>query len=226
MLIIDKIAYNNRLAHTNPYLKCGLGAAFLILSVLWDNLSALATIIIGMNILIMSVAKVNKKIYIKLISFPSVFIISSILATLFYFSNEAHSFLFYLQFFGYYIGYSKLTLIRSAYILMRCFAAISCIYFITLTTGFNQMILVLKKLHMPKEVIEIIMLVYRFIFIFLEEVSEIYIAQEMRFGYINIKTAYRSLGILISTLFTRIMIRYQDMSIALDTKLYDGEFYI
>lgn len=226
MLIIDKIAYNNRLSHTNPYLKFGLGFAFLILAVLWNNLWFLTAIIVGMNTLLILVAKINKKQYIRLLSIPSVFILLSLGATLFYFSKEKNEFIFCINIIGYYLGYSKITLIRAADILVRCLAAISCIYFITLTTGFNQMILVFKKLHIPKEIIEIIMLTYRFIFIFLEETAEIYIAQEMRFGYVNLKTAYRSLGILVSTLFTRIMIRYQDMSIALDTKLYDGEFYL
>ncbi len=226
MLIIDKIAYNNRLANANPYLKFGFGFALLILAVWWESIWISTGIIIGMNALLLLIAKVNKKQYIKLLSIPSVFIILSLLAIVFYFSREKGDFLFSVKVLGYYVGYSKLTLIRSLYVLLRSFAALSCIYFMTLTTGFNQMIVVFKKLRIPKEMIEIIMLVYRFIFIFLEEVAEIYIAQEMRFGYVNFKTSYRSLGILISTLFTRIMIRYRDMSIALDTKLYDGEFYI
>lgn len=226
MLNIDKIAYHNRLAHINPYLKCMIGASFLIMSVAWDHFSLLAGIILGMNILILGVAKINKKIYIKLMAFPSAFIFLSVLTTLFYFSKQHSDFLFYVKLFGYYIGYSKQTLLRAGIILMRCFAALSCIYFITLTTGFNQMLVVFKKLRIPKEIIEIMMLTYRFIFIFLEEVSQIYIAQEMRFGYINIKTSYHSLGILISNLLVRMTRRYQEMSIVLDTKLYDGEFYL
>jgi len=226
MLIIDKIAYNNRLSHTNPYFKFGLGFACLIVAVSWNNLWVLTTIILAMNSLLIVVAKINKKQYIRLLSIPIVFILLSLLATVFYCSKEKSDFLSSIRFMGSYLGYSKITLIRAVDLLFRCFASLSCIYFMTLTTGFNQMILVFKKLHVPKEIIEIIMLTYRFIFIFLEEVAEIYIAQEMRFGYINLKTAYRSLGILVSTLFIRIMMRYKDMSIALDTKLYDGEFYI
>ncbi|MDF2613080.1 MAG: cbiQ1 [Clostridia bacterium] len=226
MLIIDKIAYNNRLSQTNPYLKFGVGFALLILSVLWNNLWGLGAIILGVNSILIAVARINKKQYIKLLTIPIVFILFSLIATIFYVSKEKSDFLFSVGFSNCYIGYSMITLMRAIHILLRSFAALSCIYFITLTTGFNQLILVFKKLRIPKEIIEIIMLTYRFIFIFLEEVAELYIAQEMRFGYINLKTAYRSLGILVSTLFTRIVMRYQDMSIALDTKLYDGEFYI
>ena len=55
---------------------------------------------------------------------------------------------------------------------------------------------------------------------------EIYNIQEMKFGYYGMRNSYRSLGLLIKHLFVRILKRYEDMVIALETKLYDGEFKI
>ena len=66
----------------------------------------------------------------------------------------------------------------------------------------------------------------RFIFIFMEEVSDIRTSQELRFGYINLKNGYHSFGLLVNMLFKRMMIRYDEMSIALDMKLFDGTFHI
>ena len=45
-------------------------------------------------------------------------------------------------------------------------------------------------------------------------------------GYINLKNGYRSFGLLVNMLFKRMMIRYDEMSIALDMKLFDGTFHI
>jgi len=84
----------------------------------------------------------------------------------------------------------------------------------------------MKKLHIPDNFVELAMLTYRFIFIFLEEFMEIYKSQELRFGYINIKNSYRSLGLLANLLYNRLIKRYEDMCISLDMKLYDGEFHI
>ena len=70
------------------------------------------------------------------------------------------------------------------------------------------------------------MLIYRFIFIFLEELIDIKKSQELRFGYINLKTSYKSIGILGSLLFKRLIKKYEDMSISLDVKPYDGKFHI
>ena len=95
-----------------------------------------------------------------------------------------------------------------------------------LTTPFNQLIFVFKKLHLPDVILEISMLMYRFIFIFMEEVADIRKSQELRFGYINLKNGYNSFGLLVNMLFKRMMIRYDEMSIALDMKLYDGTFHI
>ena len=43
---------------------------------------------------------------------------------------------------------------------------------------------------------------------------------------VNLKNGYNSFGLLVNMLFKRMMIRYDEMSIALDMKLYDGTFHI
>lgn len=60
----------------------------------------------------------------------------------------------------------------------------------------------------------------------MEEVLDIRTSQELRFGYINLKNGYHSFGLLVNMLFKRMMIRYDEMSIALDMKLFDGTFHI
>jgi len=69
-------------------------------------------------------------------------------------------------------------------------------------------------------------LTYRFLFVFLEEANEIYTAQDMKFGYLGLKNSYISISLLIKALFIRCLIKYRDMVITLDSKLYDGEFKI
>ncbi|EPT3153417.1 CbiQ family ECF transporter T component, partial [Yersinia enterocolitica] len=51
-------------------------------------------------------------------------------------------------------------------------------------------------------------------------------AQSLRFGYISLRTGYHSLAMLVGMLFTRVMIRYQQMVISLDMKLYQGDFHL
>ena len=142
------------------------------------------------------------------------------------FSNNKEYLLYSIKIGSLYIGVSSESIIISTRLFFRALSCLTCIYFIMLTTPFNQLIFVFKKLHLPDIVLEISMLMYRFIFIFMEEVEDIRKSQELRFGYINLKNGYNSFGLLVNMLFKRMMIRYDEMSIALDMKLYDGTFYV
>ncbi|MGL5750274.1 MAG: CbiQ family ECF transporter T component [Paraclostridium sp.] len=53
-----------------------------------------------------------------------------------------------------------------------------------------------------------------------------YKSQQLKFGYINLKNSYKSTGLMINMLFLRLIKRYEDMSIALDIKMYDGKFHV
>ena len=202
-MIIDDYAYKNKLYKVNPNKK----------------------FIIGMLLLILSL--INPFNYISLlIIVPLTFLIISIIMILLNFSHNKEIFLYSIKIGNLYVGVTNESLKSAMHLFFRALSCLTCIYFIMLTTPFYQLIFVFKKLHLPDVVLEISMLMYRFIFIFMEEVSDIRKSQELRFGYINLKNGYKSFGLLVSMLFKRMMIRYDEMSIALDMKLYDGTFHI
>ena len=226
MLLIDKYAYTNKLTDKNPYIKAIFSILFLILSLTIENRIFQISIITIMSITIISTSKMGISEYLKLLSIPLIFMIMSILAIIISISTEKSDMLTYFTVGSTYIGISKFGLMNALRILSRSIACLTCVYFLMLTTPFNQLIKVFKKLHIPDNVIEIAMLIYRFIFIFLEEVQEIYKSQEMKLGYMGMRNSYNSLGLLLNMLYKRMMKRYEDMSIALDMKLFDGKFHI
>ncbi|WP_414698392.1 cobalt ECF transporter T component CbiQ [Peptacetobacter sp. AB845] len=226
MLLIDKYAYTNKLTDKNPYIKAIFSILFLILSLTIENRIFQISIITIMSITIISTSKMGISEYLKLLSIPLIFMIMSILAIIISISTEKSDMLTYFTVGSTYIGISKFGLMNALRILSRSIACLTCVYFLMLTTPFNQLIKVFKKMHIPDNVIEIAMLIYRFIFIFLEEVQEIYKSQEMKLGYMGMRNSYNSLGLLLNMLYKRMMKRYEDMSIALDMKLFDGKFHI
>ena len=225
-MIIDDYAYRNRLSKVNPNIKFVIGMLLLILSLInpYNYISLL--IILTMSFIIVGVAKIELKDYIHLIKIPITFLIISIIMILINFSNDKDILLYSIEIGSLYVGVSVESINSATHLFFRALSCLTCIYFIMLTTPFNQLIFVFKKLHLPDIVLEIAMLMYRFIFIFMEEVADIRKSQELRFGYINLKNGYNSFGLLVSMLFKRMMIRYDEMSIALDMKLYDGTFHI
>ena len=225
MYKIDEVAYHNPLAKKNPFVKCGLGMGGLILAISIQSYGLLMGILLLMNILILGVARIDFKFYLKLLSIPSGFLFLSISMILITVNQSPVEFERAIYFLGNYIGYTKETLGAALYLLVRCFVCINCMYFMTLTVGMNQQIKVLKKLHIPHEIIELIILMYRFIFIFIEEVEQIKLAQEMRFGYKGLKRSYHSTGMLIKLLMKRMISRYKKLCVILEIKLYNGKFY-
>lgn len=225
-MIIDDYAYKNKLSKVNPNMKFAIGMLLLILSLI-NPYNYISLLVIGiMSFVIVGIAKIEFKDYIHFIKIPFVFLILSIIMILLNFSKDKGSLLYSINIGSLYIGVSNESIVSSTRLFFRALSCLTCIYFIMLTTPFNQLIFVFKKLHLPDIVLEISMLMYRFIFIFMEEVADIRKSQELRFGYINLKNAYNSFGLLVNMLFKRMMIRYDEMSIALDMKLYDGTFYI
>lgn len=226
MLLIDKYAYTNRLRNLSPGIKASIGAIFLIASMLFKNLYILIGNILFMSFIIVVVAKIDFKSYINILKIPMYFLLMGVGMNLLNISVDGKELLYGCRFFSFYIGISKISIDTSIHILFRAISCLTCVYFFMLTTPFNQLIFLLKKLHLPDNLIEVTMLIYRFIFILLEEVSDIKKSQELRFGYVNLKTSYKSLGILVNLLYRRIMKRYDDMCVSLDIKLYDGKFHI
>lgn len=226
MMIIDKYSYTNKLKDINPSIKIAAGFLSMIISMILNNLYVYAFLIMAMSLSIVILAKVDFKDYIKLIKIPIYFLLVGVVMILINFSDTDNIFILNVKIFNMYIGISKYSLETSTYLVLRSMSCLTCIYFITLTTSFNQIIYTLNKLKISSVVIELIVLVYRFIFIFLEEYNDIYKAQNLRFGYVNLKTSYKSISLLINTLFFRMMKRYDDMVISLDTKLYDGKFHV
>ena len=54
----------------------------------------------------------------------------------------------------------------------------------------------------------------------------IYISQNSRLGYSNLKTGYNSLGKLIGSLFLSAYKRSQDMYTALESRCYEGDINV
>lgn len=226
MMVIDKYAYTNNLRSMNPNFKFGVGIIFLVGSMLIKNLIILSLIILLMSAVIVGVAKIEISDYINLLKIPIIFLIMSIAMTLISVADNPSNLIKSFCIGSKYICISNESISTSIHIFFRAISCLTCVYFIMLTVPFNQLLFIFKKMHIPSIILELSMLIYRFIFIFMEEVSDIRKSQELRFGYIDLKTSYKSFGLLGKLLYKRMMIRYEEMCISLDMKLYNDTFHI
>lgn len=225
MLLIDKYAYTNRLKDFNPMAKFIFAIGALIIALIINNLYINLGIFLFMVFLTTFVAKIPLDRYFKIMTIPFTFLLISLITILLSISYK-NIFIWSFKISNKYVGITYYSLKESINIIMRVLASISSTFFLGLTTPLNSIIKVLKKLRLPNTLIELLVLIYRFIFIFLQESKDIRVAQEMKFGYNTMKNSYKSIALLVKCLFIRVLIRYEDMLISLDSKLYNGEFKI
>ncbi|MCM8778897.1 MAG: hypothetical protein NC898_02055 [Candidatus Omnitrophica bacterium] len=82
-------------------------------------------------------------------------------------------------------------------------SGVSMVALLSFSTPFEDILSALSRLKLSQILIEIFYLMYKFIFIFFDEVSDIYYAQKSRLGYKDTKTSLKSLGVLIGILIIR-----------------------
>lgn len=223
MLIIDRYAYTNKLANVNPMLKVIVVAICLIIATTINNNYLNISIFIIMFTLTTLVAGIPVKNYMKILTIPIGFLLISTITILVSISSQ-DVYIYSVKIGSKFIGITDESILQSINTIIRVFASLSTTFFLALTTSLNNLIVVFKKLKLPNIIIELLVLIYRFIFIFLEESKEIFMAQEIRFGYNGFKNSIRSTSLLIQSLFLRVFLKHKDMVISLDCKLYNGEF--
>lgn len=223
LLIIDRYAYKNKLTDTNPNFKFGLVFLALILTIGFKNNYINLSIFVFMSILSTLIAGIPLKEYIKILKLPLGFLTLSMITILISISKD-DVFLYSFKFFNNYIGVAETSLYTALKLFTTVMGAISASFFLSLTTPLIDIISVFKKIRIPDVLIELLILIYRFIFIFLEEARSIYNAQEIRFGYLSFKKSLESISLLIRSLLLRVFLRYNEMVVSLECKLYDGKF--
>lgn len=223
MLLIDKIAYENRLLDLSPGIK-GCLYLFLLISCFLSPpmVQVLISLIIG-GVTIF-VTKVRASRYFKWLLVPAPFLVISILTILFSVSSQSKDFIFQIPVFHHFLGISEASLYLGIRLFFRSASCVICTYFFILTVPFHQILLIMKRAHFPALLIELTMLMYRFIFIFIDELLIIKRAQDMRFGFKGLKNSYQSLGVLIKLLFFQTFDRFNKMILSLEMKFFDGDF--
>ena len=104
----------------------------------------------------------------------------------------------------------------------KAMGAISAMYFLALNTPMTDLILALERLHVPKLLVELMELIYRFIFVLMDTAGRIRVAQESRLGYGGFRQSLDHMGDLVSLVFLRAWRKGDKVYTALEARGYDG----
>lgn len=226
MINIDKYAYISELKHTAPINK--IVFSMLAMGIcLWAD-SIIVSILI---LLMMGWCTVHKGgtpvgVFLKLMLVPAFFLVIGVLTIGINVSANKEVFLFSFHVFGRFIGVSQASIQKALHLFSKALGAVSCLYFLSLSTPMVDLLAALRKLKVPKLLLELMGLIYRFIFVLLETADTMFTAQNSRLGYSNLSSSYRSLAVLASTLFIRAYKRSDELYTALEARGYDGELNV
>ncbi|HBE78411.1 MAG TPA: cobalt ECF transporter T component CbiQ [Firmicutes bacterium] len=226
MLYIDRYAYCSRLRDTNPLEKFIFAFTTMVIC-LWANSIVVSIVIITLMIGV-AVLKggIPLSFYLKLILIPFSFLMIGVLTIAINVIVESSKMLWGFQIFGYTLGFTVQSLELAAKVFFKALGAVTCLYFLSLTTPIADILSVLKKFKFPVLFLELMILIYRFIFMLIETADQMFLSQISRLGYYGLKNGLDSLGQMGSTLFIRSYKRSQDLYITLEARCYQGKLEV
>jgi cobalt/nickel transport system permease protein len=124
------------------------------------------------------------------------------------------------------IGITMDGLLQAGRILTVSLASVGASLFLALTTPMVDLADQLRRWHVPVLFVELMTLVYRFIFVLIETAQAMHIAQEARLGYSTAGRSLRSVGMLASNLYLRANARASALFTALTARGYTGDLTV
>ncbi len=109
---------------------------------------------------------------------------------------------------------------------LRGWATGVCLLFLLLTVPFTELLQVLRRWHLPVTLLDVLLLMYRFIFLALEELVQMQLAQRARGGDRTWRRQIESLGLLVSQLLVRSCQRYQRFCLGLAARGFNGSVQV
>jgi cobalt/nickel transport system permease protein len=226
MINIDRLAYLSKLKQTAPIKKVAFSMLTLGVCLWADSIAVSILTCLMMGWWIVCKGGIPFGLYRRLMLVPLCFIMIGVLTIVVNISGNKDIFIISVTVFNMQIGVSQSGVHSAMNLLFKTLGAVSCLYCLSLTTPIVDLLGVLRMLKVPKLMVELMGLTYRFIFVLLETADTIFTAQHSRLGYSNLSSGYRSLAALASTLFIRSYKSSIELYTALEARGYDGELSV
>jgi cobalt/nickel transport system permease protein len=134
--------------------------------------------------------------------------------------------LFAIPFLGFnLVGYEE-GLVHGLLIMCRVIGGVSLILFLSMSTPAHKLLLAARWFRLPKVFVELSLLIYRYIFVLIEEAVAVKDAQRVRLGYGSWRQGMRSVGTLGGILVLRAYDRAERVFAAMIARGYSGAISI
>ncbi len=211
---IDYYAYRSPLRKWNPMFKLFFSFFVLVLCLLSGHMAVSLYSMAAMAALTVIKGKVSLREYMVLLLIPATFILLSGCAIAVEMGKNQQ---------GWYLIITEESLMRSLSISLKALGAVSALYMLALSTPVHEIVGVLQKLKIPKVMVELMNLMYRYVFILSEVQRQIKTAAECRLGYRDFRTSCHTFGNSLGSLFLIAMKKAGHYYDAMEARCYEGE---
>ena len=225
MIAIDKLSYASGLRKKNPEVKFAYAMLSLLICVVSRSMTGAAVVLVLNGYLTVFKSGVPMRKYGKLLMIPLTFLLLSTLAIVLHIGDTPMD-LFALRLGKWYLTGSRQGLQYALQLILTAMAGVSCLYFLSMTTPMTDILYVLNRLHCPRLLGEMMLLIYRYIFILLDTAEKIGISQKSRLGNRDYRTSLKSFAAMGSALMIRAVRRSQALYEAMEARCYDGRIRV
>lgn len=225
MIVIDKLCYQSGLRYVNATEKFVYAMFSLLLCVLSRSVWAPLLVFTANGILTVKKGGIPLFRYIKLLMIPLAFLAAGTAAVMINVSRTPMD-AFALPAGEWYITGSCEGIRRGLRLCVTALSAVSSLYFLSLNTVMTDILCACRKMHFPPLLMELMLLIYRFIFVLFETAFSITVSQQSRLGNRGFRTRIRSFGMLGASLFILALKRSAALYDAMESRCYDGSIRV
>ncbi|GFZ86466.1 hypothetical protein GCM10008018_35750 [Paenibacillus marchantiophytorum] len=227
---IDTLAYSNALRDFSPMWKCAFAMIMLLFTYMAHPLVQIL-LAIWMTLWTVVYARIPVRFYISLIAIACLFFVGSVPALIIEIRPLQASYLNLhevasLNFLNWHFFITSSGLLLVGQLFARIVACLSCMTFIICSTPFAELLQVLKKVRVPKLVLEIMLIMYRILFMLFETAQDMYVAQQARGGQNGFRNRLRDTATLIVQMFIKTMQQYKSLSNGLVSRGFTEDIHM
>jgi cobalt/nickel transport system permease protein len=228
METIDRYAYNNRLRLVDPIYKVSLACLTLVLCLALNSIAVGLLAILWMFCLAVLVARIPPRVFVGVLLAEGAFLaLTTVGVALSVTVKDPTGIAEWAWRAGPLWLSSSPERVRLAITLLtRALGCVSAMNFLSLTTPLVDLIDLARRLHVPPVLVDIMTVIYRFIFVLLESLERMHTAQESRVGYASFRRGMSSAALLATRLFIETYQRSQRLQTALESRGYVDELRV
>lgn len=202
---VDLIAYTSKLSAVNPMLKIVFSLLLMVICIAAKNVpTAVFTAALAAFTVIVA-GKTGAAAYFSVLKVPLGFLLVGGAAIAIDFS-----------------GMSAENFYRALRVTVTALGSVSAMLMLTLTTPVSEITDALERMHIPRIFIELMNMIYRFIFVMSAAQAQMTAAAKSRLGYCDFKTGLKTFGKMLGNLLIVSLMSANAYYDAMRARCYDG----